>query len=287
MPWFLPLLLLAAGTGMQYKAEKRRKVATERGIMERRRAEDARQQGFEQKVQAARAEAGQGISAEDQSAVERSAAAEREALAASRDVKAADAGYQNPSLGDTPRVVRTDADRVAQAADAFVANQGAARNTLAARGDAQRAEAMRLAPIARQIARQQDFAARSAALLPNEIQTAIAQGAAKGRKTAMGGQLLSTLGTMMMASPQFAQGVAGLFGGGAGSTALPSVVAESATPGATSAMGGMQMSLAPANPILQGSAISPQAALAGQVDALLPSTTAYLRSIGRAAPRVF
>lgn len=285
MPWFLPLLLLAAGTGMQYKAEKRRKTATERGIMERRRAEDARQEGFEQKVQAARAEAGQGLSAEDQSAVERSAAAEREALASDRALKTADAGYQNPTVDKTPRVVRTDADRVARAADAFVANQGAARNTLAARGDAQQVEALRLAPIARQIARQRDFAARSAALLPNEIQTAIAQGAAKGRKTAMAGQLLSTLGTLSMGS-QFANGLAGLFKGAGGGT-LPSVVADSAIPGAASTAGSAPMSLAPANPILQRAVVPPHVALSGQVDALMPSTTAYLRSIGGAAPRIF
>lgn len=285
MPWFLPLLLLAAGTGMQYKAEERKKEATARGIAERRGAESVRQEGYDKKIEAAKQQAGQGVSAEDQSAVEASNAAQREALFNSRDVKPADAGYQSPAAGPSPRVIRTDADRAATAADAFVANQGKARATLSARGDAQQAEAIRMAPIQREISRQRDFAARSAGLLPQEIQTAIAQGAAKGRKTAMGGQLMSTLGTLLMAQPAFAQGLSGLFGGGGGS-ALPSVVAESATPGAASAAGGMQMSLAPTNSVFARSAIPPQAALSGQVNALMPSTTAYLRQLGAAAPAV-
>lgn len=299
MPWFLPLLLLAAGTGMQYKAEKRRKVATERGILERRRAEDARQEGYEQKVSAAKAEAGKGLSAEDQSAVEKSSAAERQALYDSQDIKPADAGYQNPAERGAPRVIRTDADTVARAADAYVANQGAARSQLSGRGDAQQAEALRLAPIARQIARQRDFAARSAAMLPNEIQTAIAQGASKGRKTAMGGQLLSTLGTLAMASPAFAQGISGLFGKAAAGAGVPiDAVVGDAAAGAATGLDALSVNL-PTYATRMGGAVPMSApsvsfraaagspALSGLVDATAPSATAYLRSIGRAAPRVF
>lgn len=280
MPWILPLLMLLAGTGMQVRAEKAKDRATRRGINDAQAAEGVRQSGFERKIALEREKVAPGLTAEKQSAVADEAAARRQALYDSTAIRPADAGYVNPAeSAPGPRVIRTDADQVRQKTETAVAQQGAARARMSANADMKQAETERLTPILSEMGRQYGYSRRSAEMLPQEVQNAIVAGSHKGQRTAMGGQLLSTLGTLLMASPQFASGVAGLFR--AAPTALPEVVAESAVPGAMSAAGGMQMSLAPVPSLAARTAPT----LTQMVDATAPTASSYLRSIGSTAVR--
>lgn len=245
----LAIGLMVAGTALQVNAQNRRQAAMKNAAEDAQNAEILRQQGLSKEREEQLNPAMNNATRASQDAALADAAAKREAAYADSTTLSGDpgtAGYQAPSAGASygqPRIIQEEADKQRGKANADVRNIGDARARLQSYGDVGLGNQILNQNTAGNINMLGGFSRMSSALLPGEVQAAMASKAGTGRNQELLGSALQMYG---------GAGAPGL----GGASAYGAALGGSANAGAT--VGGYSGNLA---------GFTPSAGLAGEAAA--------------------
>lgn len=245
----LAIGLMVAGTALQVNAQSRRQAAMKNAAEDAQNAEILRQQGLSKEREEQLNPAMNNATRASQDAALADAAAKREAAYADSTTLSGDpgtAGYQAPSAGASygqPRIIQEEADKQRGKANADVRNIGDARARLQSYGDVGLGNQILNQNAAGNINMLGGFSRMSSALLPGEVQAAMASKAGTGRNQELLGSALQMYG---------GAGAPGL----GGASAYGAALGGSANAGAT--VGGYSGNLA---------GFTPSAGLAGEAAA--------------------
>lgn len=248
----LAIGLMVAGTALQVNAQSRRQAAMKNAAEEAQNAELLRQQGLSKEREEALDPAMQNATRASQDAALADAAAKREAAYANSTTLPGDAGtegYQAPSAAAAygqPKIIQEEADKQRGKANAEVRSIGDARARLQSYGDVGLGNSILNQKAAGDINMLGGFSRMSSALLPGEVQAAMASKAGTGRNQELLGTALQMYG---------GAGAPGT-GGAGGLASYGSAMGGSANAGAT--VGGYSGNLA---------AFTPSAGAAGEAAA--------------------
>lgn len=266
--------LMVAGTAMQVNAQNRRQAAMKNASEDAAQAESLRQQGLSKEREQQLNPAMTNATRESQDAAEAAAAAKRNAAYAESTTLPGDPGtdeYQAPSASTDgqPKVVQEEAAKQRGLANADVRSIGEARSRLQSYGDVGLGNQILQQNAGQKINMLGGFSRMSAALLPGEIQNAMAKHAGDFKTQELLGTALQMYG---------GAGAPGTAAAGAGAaTGYGAAMGGSANAGAT--VGGYSGNL---------SGFTPMAGAAGQAgaDAAAPSLMGglFANASGSVAP---
>jgi len=243
---------MVAGTAIQANAQSKRQAAMENASEDAQNAEMMRQQGLSKERQAALDPAMGNATRATQDAALADAAAKRQAAYSESTTLPGDPGtadYQAPSGGaqGQPKVVQEEASKQRDKANADVRSMGEARARLQSYGDVGLGNQILNQNTGGQLNMLGGFSRMSSALLPGEIQNAMAKHAGDNKTQELLGTALQMYG---------AGGAPGLASGAAGAGAYGAAMGGSANAGAS--IGGYSGNLA---------GFAPSAGVAGEAAA--------------------
>lgn len=189
--------LVVAGTALQVNAQSRRQAAMKDAAADARQLEDTRQSGLRSERESQLLQSQQGMGVDAQTSALEDAAARREAAysPAAEAAASAPTSYNAATDNGAPKIVNEDAASKREAGQEEARGVGNARARLGSYSDVNLGNRINNSNSANQLGMLGGFARQSAALLPGEVQAAMASKEGTGRNQEMLGTALSMYGS--------------------------------------------------------------------------------------------